>query len=92
MRPSSFLSAVVLVSALALLATACGTGAESRPPTTTVQGELVATSEEKPVQLDDAGGNGEEDQDGAGDEKKDNGKGKDKGRDKGKAHGQRGND
>ena len=65
MRPSSFVSTVVLVSALALLVTACGGGGESRPPTTTVQADLVATSEEEPVQLDEAGGDDEEDADGA---------------------------
>ena len=88
MRPSSFVSAVVLVSALALLMTACGTGGESRPPTTTVQGDLVGTSKEEPVQPDEAGGDREEDGDGT----KGEGNEKDKGKDKGKAHSQGGND
>jgi hypothetical protein len=69
----------VLVSALALLVIACEGGGESRPPTTTVQGELVGTSEEQPVQLDEAGGDGEQDE-GAGDETKGKGKEKDKGK------------
>ena len=46
------------------------------PATTTVQGDLVGTSEEEPVQPDEAGGDREEDEDGYGTK----GEGKEKGR------------
>lgn len=92
MRPSSFVWSVVVVSALALLVSACGADGESRPPTTTIQGELVGTTEEESIQPDEAGGDGEEDEDGAGDERKGEEKGKRKEKDKDKARGQGGND
>ena len=88
MRRSSFVRALLLVSALPLLTIACGADGESREPTTTIQAELVEPAEIEPAQVDEdeAGRDDEDKPDGEG-KGEDRGNDKAKKKDKGKAHG-----